>query len=229
MKQFSSKKDASSAPVSITPPPDVAKTWFQDPNVAARMSAYAEILLKWQRRINLVSKGTLPDLWRRHFADSAQLFALIPPGTEHIVDFGSGAGFPGLVLAAMGPWRVSLIESDSRKCAFLSEASRVMGLNVTIHNARIDAVPALNADVATARALAGLPDLLAFTVQHLRPSGIALFLKGQMAEEELTLSLKQWNMVATRTPSHTDPSGVILQLGSISPRHGRCESDQSPE
>lgn len=187
-----------------------------------RLAAYAELLVKWQARINLVGPDTLPDLWSRHFLDSAQLFPLIKPGARRLVDLGCGAGFPGLVLAVMGAPDVHLVESDSRKCAFLREAARVTGTAVTVVNKRIEQVAPLGADVITARALAPLTKLLDWGFPHLAEGGEFVFLKGRGAEDELTAAAKEWNISASRTASLTDPGGLVLHLREVS--RGRAQS-----
>lgn len=186
-----------------------------------RLAAYAELLVKWQARINLVGPDTLPDLWRRHLLDSAQVFPHLPQSIHRLVDMGCGAGFPGLVLAVMGAPDVHLIESDQRKCAFLREVARVTGTKVTIHNQRIEAVAPLGADVVTARALAPLDKLLGWAERHLCPGGHALFLKGRGVEDELTMAGKEWNITFERIPSLSDPSGIILHCKEV--RRGRAE------
>jgi 16S rRNA (guanine527-N7)-methyltransferase len=127
-----------------------------------QLEAYAELLLKWQPKINLISGKTIPELWTRHFLDSAQLIELCPPGATTLIDLGSGAGFPGLVLAIMSTMTVHLIESDTRKSAFLREAARIAGVSdrVTVHPARAEAVDLPPAAIISARALASLSDLL---------------------------------------------------------------------
>ena len=126
----------------------------------ARLETYAELLRRWSARINLVGANTLADPWRRHFLDSAQLLAHVPPGTQTLIDLGSGAGFPGLVLAILGMPGVELIEADARKCAFLREAARLAAAPVTIRNARIEAAAPRIVDVVTARGCAPLDRLL---------------------------------------------------------------------
>src|SRR5262247_2849484 len=138
-----------------------------------RLSAYAALLVKWQSRINLVSAATLADLWRRHMLDSAQLFPLLPPNTQAVVDLGSGAGFPGLVLAILGIPEVHLIESDQRKCVFLAEAARVADASPIIHNKRIEQLEGLSAEVVTARACAPLDQLLTYAQRFLWQDGKA--------------------------------------------------------
>lgn len=180
-----------------------------------RLTVYEALLRKWQKTINLVGPKTLDDAWSRHFLDSAQLHPLLPESTRVLVDLGSGAGFPGLVLAILGVPEVHLIESDVRKGAFLREAARATGAPVTVHSKRIEAVQGLQADALTARALAPLADLLDWGARFLTADGVALFLKGQNVEDELTDSTKYWKMRTERFDSVTDPSGSILRLSGI--------------
>jgi 16S rRNA (guanine527-N7)-methyltransferase len=181
-----------------------------------RFETYAARLVKWQRAINLVGPKTLDDIWRRHFLDSAQLWALIPAGSQILVDLGSGAGFPGLVLALLGFPEVHLVESDQRKAVFLRETARELGLSAQIHAARIETIPAIEVDVVTARALAPLSDLLDLAGPYLgKRQGCALFLKGAEAERELTQARKKRNMRVDRFPSLTDPRGSVLRLREI--------------
>jgi 16S rRNA (guanine527-N7)-methyltransferase len=181
----------------------------------ARLETYAALLRKWQKAINLVSRDSLADLWRRHMLDSAQLLPLLPKNTRVLVDLGSGAGFPGLVLAALGVPEVHLIESDARKCAFLREAARALDVTVQIHNCRAEEMPAMAADVVTARALASLPDLLDLAERFIASHTICLLLKGKGADEELTRAGERWNMTLTRQSSASDPSGTILRLEHV--------------
>lgn len=181
-----------------------------------RLQRYADLLRKWNRRINLVGQGTLADLWRRHMLDSAQLFPLIADPSAPLVDLGSGAGFPGLVLAAMGATDTHLIEADKRKCAFLVEAARTLGITVTIHPARVEEITPFTAGTIVSRALAPLAELLDMAENFCGKHSILLFLKGRTVEEELTRAQKEWNMRVDQFPSRTDPQGVILRLEAIS-------------
>ncbi|HEY7688248.1 MAG TPA: 16S rRNA (guanine(527)-N(7))-methyltransferase RsmG, partial [Dongiaceae bacterium] len=148
--------------------------------------------------------------------DSAQLLPFIPSGTRSIVDLGSGAGFPGLVLAILvSDARIHLIESDQRKCVFLGEAARATGANPIIHNRRLESVDGIEADLVTARACAPLDQLLTYAQKFLWQSGKALFLKGAGVEEELTAAHKTWSMQVERFPSVSDPSGCILRIGQV--------------
>ena len=188
--------------------------------VLARLQAYADLLVKWQKKINLVGKGTLPDLWNRHMLDSAQLYPLLPNAECTVIDFGSGAGFPGLVLAIMGGPKVTLVESDGRKCAFLAEAIRVTetGSAVRLENRRIEAIEPFQVDVVTSRALASVDNLLIFGEKFLGKETICLFPKGKTVDDELTETQKEWKMRVSKIQSRTDPSGTILKLEEISRR-----------
>lgn len=188
------------------------------------LEAYAALLMKWQKAINLVSPESLKDLWRRHFLDSAQLLPLLPPagpeGAAPITDFGSGGGFPGLVLAILSGRKVHLIESDARKCAFLREAAHVAGVagRVTVHNRRFDQLDPWPAPVITARACAGLPALLDHVAPFVTAETVCLFLKGAKADEELTEAGRHWKMSLERRRSVTDSSGTILILKDLKRR-----------
>lgn len=186
--------------------------------------AYVSLLRKWQTAKNLVGPSTLASVWTRHIADSAQLFALAPEA-KRWVDIGSGAGFPGLVLAIMGRstpgFHVDLIESNGRKCAFLRDVIRTLGLPATVHNGRIEAVlDSLPSpiDVLTARALAPLVDLLHLGRKLLTTGTLGLFPKGQDLEDELTSAAKYWIIQSTTAASITDAKGQILVVQSAAPR-----------
>lgn len=184
-----------------------------------RFDIYADLLCRWQEKINLVGRATLADLWRRHFLDSAQIFAHIPKNTSSIVDIGSGAGFPGLVLAILasayeGPI-VGLVESDTRKSAFLREVNRETSANAKIYNRRVEDLPDLAADVVTARGCAPLERLLPWVVHAGRPGCMALLSKGQKWRDELTLAEKNWTMSVVEISSQTDTSGIILKLEGL--------------
>lgn len=188
----------------------------------ARLEIYVALLRKWQPAVNLVSRDSLADVWRRHLLDSAQLAELVPQDRPvTILDLGSGAGFPGLVLAILESeqgrsWSVHLVESDQRKAAFLATVIRETGAAAIVHHQRIETLASMTADVVTARALAPLPQLLDYAVPLLKPGGQCLFLKGAGAEDELTAAHKTWNMTVDRVPSRSDRTGVILRLMAIS-------------
>lgn len=199
----------------MTPAQFKAQTDVSDA-VMTRLEAYAALLEKWQKRINLVSKSTLADKWRRHFLDSAQLAPLIPSTAKTLVDLGSGAGFPGLVLAAMMDVDVHLVDSDTRKGVFMREAARAMGISATVHTGRIESIDPIAADVVTSRALAPLSSLLSYAQPFRKAGTTCLFLKGKSSEDELTDARKEWTMTAKISPSATDSLGVIIQLSDFS-------------
>jgi 16S rRNA (guanine527-N7)-methyltransferase len=183
----------------------------------------------WNARHNLVAKSTLPDLWQRHMWDSAQLAPLIPETAKTLADLGSGAGFPGLVLAVMRPdLAVTLHEATTKKCAFLQAAAERMGLSVAIENARMEDRPKTAFDVVTARACAPLPLLLDYAHRCTGPNSVCLFLKGQNVGSELTEAHKYWNMKASQVPSQTDPSGAIVTVRELGPRHVKPQKAARP-
>ncbi len=177
-------------------------------------------LRRWQAIKNLVGPATLDRIWDRHIVDSLQLLDLAPEARTWL-DLGSGAGFPGLVLAIAGAergLRVHLVESNSRKCAFLRHVVRLAGAPATIHEARLEAViPGFvgRAEVVSARALAALPLLLEWTEPLLKAGAIGLFPKGRDAEIELTEARKRWTFAADILPSRTDSEARILRITSI--------------
>lgn len=186
-----------------------------DAETAERIARFAAHLEKWQKAINLVSAKSLPQLWERHILDSLQLVPLIPPGARTLVDVGSGAGFPGLILALVGRWDVHLVESDTRKSVFLRDSARLCGVPVTVHAVRIESLAAPKADVITARALAPVADLLRLTAGFRQTGTVHLFPKGRGAEAELTEAEKTWTLAVDRIPSLTDPDAVILKIGEV--------------
>jgi 16S rRNA (guanine527-N7)-methyltransferase len=187
-----------------------------------RLQVYADLLIKWNRAINLIGSATLDDVWRRHFWDSAQLQAYLPAGGGTLLDIGSGAGFPGLVLAIVtgGAFAVHLCESDRRKATFLREAARVTGAEVVVHDQRIEDLAAFPVDILTARALASMMDILALGEHFVAPRTQLLLLKGKQAHNELTQAQKDWNMEAVLHRSRSDDSGVIVQIQKVT-RHDR--------
>ena len=180
-----------------------------------RLAIYVDLLGQWNRRINLVSANTMGDVWRRHILDSAQLFKLLPRRTQILTDLGSGAGLPGLILAAMGVPDVHLIESDLRKATFLREAARLMGIKVTVHPDRIERVVAFAADAVVARACAPLSQLLEYADKFVSQQTVCLFLKGETAAEELDAARASWTMAAELVPSLSDPTGTIVKLSGL--------------
>lgn len=189
-----------------------------DTTIAERLAKFAAHVEKWQKAINLVGAKTLPQIWERHLLDSLQLVPLIPASANLLVDIGSGAGFPGLVLALFDRWDVHLVESDLRKSVFLRDSARLCGVPVTVHATRIESLDGPKADVITARALAPVADLLALTRELRRADTVLLFPKGRGAEAELTDAQKSWTLAVDRIPSITQADAVVLKIGEVSPK-----------
>ena len=177
-----------------------------------KFEAYVALLEKWQRRINLVANSTMVDVWQRHVLDSAQLIKFYPPNTKKILDVGSGAGFPGLMLAIMGNVEVDLVESDQRKAIFLSTVIRSLDLPAKVHNQRIETLPNLSPDVITARAVAPVFKLMELIENQISLDTVCLFLKGASVQDELTELQTYSTMVAVNHPSLSGANGVVLEL-----------------
>ena len=184
-----------------------------------RLEQYLALLNKWQKVVNLVGPATLPEAWERHFIDSAQVAPLLPEGPCSLYDLGSGAGFPGLVLAIMRPdITVHLVESDERKAAFLSTVARETGAGVKVHTCRIEGLPAdTRPDVVTARALAALPQLLAWAAPwaDANPGLVLLLPKGKAAEEEIAAARAHYNFVLDEHKSMTAHDARILRVSAL--------------
>jgi 16S rRNA (guanine527-N7)-methyltransferase len=174
-----------------------------------RLEVFESMLRRWQNTINLVGVRSLDDVWRRHFLDSAQLCRLLGD-TKTIVDIGSGGGFPGLVIAIMTAARVTLIESDQRKAAFLREVSRETKADTNIIAERAEIATATPAEAVTARAVAPVEKLLSLAKPWIRPGGQCFFLKGASVAEELTDARQFWDISFELVPSLSDPAGSIL-------------------
>jgi 16S rRNA (guanine527-N7)-methyltransferase len=210
-------------PAAITTPEEFVRAFGVSRETLERLETYEALLKQWQRTINLVASSTLSDIWHRHFADSAQLLDLAPPGAERWLDLGSGAGFPGLVLAILlaerGHGRVTLIESDTRKAAFLAEIARRVGVAVDIRGTRIEK-SATQAklgpvDVVTARALAPLPRLLELSAPYFSGPTMGLFLKGREVEAEVEAARQLWDFEPELRQSLTAISGRIVVIRAL--------------
>lgn len=212
----------------ISGPEQFARVFDVSRGTLDRLETYAKLLTQWQAKINLVAPATLTDVWHRHFADSAQLVALAPPEARSWVDLGSGAGFPGLVVATLlaekGRCRVTLCESDTRKAAFLSDVKRKLGLAVDIMPTRIE-IDSTHAsvgqvDVVSARALAPLQRLVPLAAPFFHEQTVGLFLKGREAEKEIADVAVAWAFEFELKPSMTDREGRIAVIRSPIAKRG---------
>jgi 16S rRNA (guanine527-N7)-methyltransferase len=181
-----------------------------------KLDCYVQLLIKWQARINLISSKTLPEIWHRHILDSAQLVSYLPKTPSVILDMGSGAGLPGVILAILTRHQLHLVESDSRKIAFMRTALRETGTSAILHEQRMEAVPALRPDIITARALAPLSQLITLASGQHHEKIEYLFLKGREAKQELTSLPACPKMDAECLPSMTDSQASIIRLKPIS-------------
>lgn len=182
-----------------------------------KFQIYLQLLKKWQSSHNLVGVATLADPWRRHFLDSAQVLMRFREegptrAAQSWLDLGSGAGFPGLVVALMGAGEVHLAESNSKKCAFLRQVIRSTGANATVHQGRIGDLGLLPVDVITSRALASISEILTLSENFCSGDTEYWLLKGAAAQRELTEASKYWKLDWRFFQSVTDESGVVLCL-----------------
>lgn len=208
-------------------PEDFRRRFGATPDQTERLETYAALLRQWQKAVNLVAPDSLDAVWHRHFADSAQLLSLIPANAT-CLDFGAGAGFPGLVVAILLDGRarpVHLVESNARKCAFLRDVARQTATPVEIHNARIEEIAArgtvTQVDVVMARGVAPLTRLLALSQPFFGAETIGLFPKGQRAHAEIREARKAWAFDLRAHPSVTDPDGKILEVRGLERLEGR--------
>ena len=187
-----------------------------------KFKIYCETLIKWQKSINLISNSTLESIWHRHILDSAQLYKYTQNMKGNILDFGSGAGFPGLVLAMMGNENVNAVESDEKKCIFLKEVARLSDTKINIHNSRIEKLKFINPELITARALAPLIKLIEYIENYMKQGDNLrknlpklLFLKGKNYKQELLELKKIRNFDVTVCSSLSDEYGKILNIKNI--------------
>ena len=185
----------------------------------ARLKLLVDLLEDWNQRHNLVSRRSLAEVWCRHVWDSAQLLDFIPASAGSLVDLGSGAGFPGMVLAVLlrdrPRFRTVLYEATRKKSAFLVAAAERISVAAEVRHARIEDAPPESFDVVAARACAPLPRLLLYAHIFQGPNTRNLFLKGQNVGPELTEAHRSWKMSVERHPSRSDSSGTILVVEGL--------------
>ena len=209
----------------LEPPPPLGAAGFQalfgatDAQLAD-LARYGEMLAEGNAVMNLVGPASLPDYWRRHVLDSAQLLSVMPDATRW-ADLGSGAGLPGVVLACLLKGkpgaRVYLVESMAKRCRFLGGVVEALDLPAEVIHARAEVVD-VKVEVATARACAPLLRLLDFARPYLRQGAKGLFLKGQDVAAELTEAAKYWKFEAELHSSQSDPRGRIVEISGLKPQ-----------
>ncbi|MBT3550479.1 MAG: 16S rRNA (guanine(527)-N(7))-methyltransferase RsmG [Rhodospirillaceae bacterium] len=185
-----------------------------------RLKSYVDHLSQWQSKLNLIGSSEINHIWDRHILDCAQLIPMIKPIHGSKLDLGSGAGFPGMVLAILGVSDFTLIESNTRKCVFLRQAARLTETSAEIFDGRVEDYKSTEpARVITARALAPLDKLFAMAHPLLAADGVCILLKGQNFKQELTDSRKRWHINVEIHPSESDSSGRILIIKGLEPIH----------
>ena len=201
---------------------DFAKESNVSRETLADYQAWHALLLKWNRKINLVSPTALDDFWRRHALDSWQIWPHVPKNSEKFIDLGSGAGFPGLAMAmgckAQGTGGVTLVESAGKKTSFLRTVIRELILPAKATSQRAEEITPERQDIITARAFAPLPRLFAYAQPFWGEGTIGLFLKGEAAQEELTEASKTWTYNVEKVPSLSDGAGCLLKITDLRPR-----------
>ena len=192
-------------------------------SILSSLDIYIELIKKWQKNINLVSKNSINDLWNRHVLDSAQLYSLLPAPKKglYIYDIGSGAGFPGMVLGIMGRKDIILCESNKRKCEFLKEVSRITNTNISIVNIRAQKLDGRSALAITSRALASLDTLLEISMPILREKGVCVFPKGRTWKEELTVAEKKFIINYNTVQSITSSDSKIIIITKVRKKYGK--------
>ena len=203
-------------------PEDVVRLTGVSRETFQKISAYLELLDRWRERINLIGPGEGRHLWRRHVLDSLQLLQYISAEDKSVADLGSGAGFPGLILACAladkAGAAVTLVEKSPRKSEFLRAVGKEVGLPVAVLTIRLEDAPGVLFDVVTARALAPLPKLLGFADAWLKPSGKALLMKGRDTEAELAEAREAWTFDLSTLDSQSSPEGRVLRVSSLRSR-----------
>ncbi len=214
------------APDIYGPPPGVSAALIKlgvDKGQIALLARYVMTLDRWRQRINLIGPADIVGIWFRHVLDSAQIWPYIKDPNVRVLDLGSGAGLPGLVLAVLGAGNVTLVDSDQRKGVFLREAARELGVRPVILSQRFD--DALlgrenTFEIVTGRAVAPLSKLAPTVFKALTPGGYALLHKGAQCEKELTETRKSWTMQSVSTPSLTGSGGVLLKIWGLQRHDG---------
>ena len=190
-----------------------------------KLKTYEASLIEWQNKFNLVSNNSLSDAWNRHFLDSVQLMEYIPNNAKSLLDFGSGAGFPAMVLAVLAQQlqpklKITLIESIKKKTVYLNTVRKICDLDVTVVNDRIENLPQQKTDVITSRAMCNLSDLFKYAYRFTTKNTIMIFPKGKSYQAELDNAKKQWRFNYQIKENKVCNEGVILVINHLSPLKG---------
>lgn len=183
-----------------------------------KLSLYVSLLIKWQKQINLISPKDVDHIWERHIIDCCQFALANVPRETSVLDLGSGAGLPGLILSILGFTNVALAESDGRKCVFLEEAARELSVNPHIFHGRIEALPEQKWQMITARGCAPLDQLLTWSSPYLSSSGFCLFAKGERHAIERQEASHHWDYDEAVIPSITHHRSVLVKISNLKAR-----------
>ena len=204
---------------------DILQIYNVSRETKEKIEAYKTLVLEWNCKFNLISKSSVEHIWERHILDSVQLYKYIRPTDKILLDLGSGAGFPGMVLAIMAmektPYlKVSLIESIGKKTLYLKHVAELTGTKVNIYNKRIEELPAEKVDVITSRALTALDNLLNYASRFCGSHTVCIFPKGKIHAEEIAEAKKHWDFDCRIIPSSQSDEGVILIITHLNKRKG---------
>lgn len=199
---------------------DILKTYNVSRETIDKLKAYEALVLEWNNKFNLISKSSVSDIWHRHIEDSMQLCEYITQKDEFLYDFGSGAGFPGVVIAIIAQekfpnLKISLIESIGKKAKFLSVVNDELNLKMDIYNDRIENLNLKKANIITSRAMASLEKLLEYSKPFCSNKTKLLFLKGEKWQEEVKEAEKKWLFKFVAQKSQTSDNGCVLQIENI--------------
>ena len=198
---------------------DGPKAFLEHVNVSRetieKLETYANLLSRWQSKINLISTNSLQQAWHRHFLDSAQIYSMLPKKAASAIDVGAGAGFPGLILSIMGMKNVQLVEQNKKKCAFLYEVIRETAATATVHPCKIENLPVKDYDIVLARAFMPLGGLLKAVSPFFGKDTLGIFPKGSKVNQELTAASKNWKMTTVIKQSITSPDGKIVLVKDL--------------
>lgn len=193
--------------------------------VIKTLEKYQQLVLKWNKAINLVANNTIKEFWLRHIMDSLQLLSFMDNKNVHLVDIGSGAGFPGIVLSIAGVKRTTIVESDSRKAVFLLQAAALSSNKIEIINKRIENI-SIECDILTSRACANLTTLFDYTKTS-KVKDKYLFLKGENYQQELDQAAKYWLFDCKIYESTTHQKGKILAISNLKKKYHESKDNFS--
>ena len=194
---------------------EVIERFSINENQNKKIEDFISILKNYNSHTNLVGKSTVDNVWLIHILDSIQILPLISHKGLSILDMGSGAGFPGILLSIMGYQNVTLVDSNNKKTKFLDLVKKELNININIKLGRLESFNNVNFDVITSRALANLPKLLTYSQKFIKKNSVLIFLKGKAVNEEIIEAKKKWNFQFIKKQSISDPRGTVLMIKDL--------------